>query len=55
MADDLLKVGLQKDGQENTPQMVDEKVAKEIQKLKDRINTLIAEGNLEEIRRICAA
>jgi hypothetical protein len=42
VADDLLKVGLQKDAQANTPAMEAAKVARELQALKDKIARLTA-------------
>ena len=55
VADDALKLGLQIDAQANMPAMEAAKVAREIQQLKDRINQLIAEGNIDEIRRLVSS
>jgi hypothetical protein len=54
VADDVLKVGLQKDAQLNAPAVVLAKQSAEVQKLKDAVNAAIKNGDLDEIRRLCA-
>ena len=54
VADDVLKIGLQKDAQLNTASGVAAKQAGEVQRLKEQIIAAIEKGDLDEIRRLCA-
>ena len=54
VVDDVLKIGLQKDVQLNTPAQVVVKQASEVQRLKEQIIAAIEKGDLNEIRRLCA-
>ena len=61
VADDLLKVALQKDAQRNTQAMVQALVAKRMQKVKDEVNDLVARAAagdkeaLDELQKLSAA
>ena len=54
LADDVVKAGLQKDAQLNTPAEVAAKVAAAVQAQREAIRAALERGDLEEIRRLCA-
>ncbi|MDR3427839.1 hypothetical protein [Silvimonas sp.] len=54
VADDVLKLTAQKDAQANTAAEVAAKQARELQSLKDQINQALENGDLTQIRRLCA-